>query len=50
MTKNIGKKQFDLFVTDLLVKPPGKPALVPLEDKRPEYNSTESAVNDFSNN
>jgi hypothetical protein len=49
LQKAIGKNTFEIHVTEFLVKPPGKLALVPASDKRPEYSSTESAVNDFSN-
>lgn len=48
MEKTIGKKQFASLLDGLIVKPPGKLALVPESDKRPELNSTESAVADFS--
>ena len=40
----IGKKAVDNLLGDLIEKPPGKPALVPEDDPRPEYNSVE---NDF---
>lgn len=49
LQKMIGKKVFEDIVTPFLIKPPGKPALVPLSDKRPEYNSTEAAKKDFEN-
>lgn len=42
------KKVFDVRVTPYLIKPPGKAALVPLEDKRPELNSVEAAQADFA--
>lgn len=47
MEKTIGKKQFNNLLADLVVKPAGKPALVPETDKRPELNSTASAQADF---
>lgn len=37
--KLIGKKNREL-ITDLVVKPPGKPTLVPESDKRPAINIT----------
>lgn len=47
MTKIMGKKAFDYILEPFIEKPPGKPALVPESDKRPELNSTASAVRDF---
>jgi len=49
MEKAIGKKEFGTLLSDLVVKPSGKPVLVPEEDKRPAINSTQSAVHDFDN-
>lgn len=49
MEKAITKKEFSDLLSDLIVKPAGKPTLVPTSDKRPEWNSTESAISDFSN-
>jgi len=49
MEKKLGKKTFGEYLGELIIKPQGKPTLVPLTDKRPEYSSTESAVNDFIN-
>jgi hypothetical protein len=46
LEKRIGKKEFGALLGDLIVKPPGKPVLVPETDKRPELNSLE---NDFAN-
>lgn len=43
MTGLIGKAVFKEVVEPLLVKPPGKPALVPQADKRAEYSSLEAA-------
>lgn len=48
LEKSIGKGPFNSLLGEYLVKPPGKPALVPESDKRPEYNSTESAALDFA--
>jgi hypothetical protein len=50
MQTAISKKIFEAELSNLIVKPPGKPTLVPESDKRPEYNSTEKAVSDFTNN
>lgn len=49
MEKTIGKKQFTNLLADFVVKPPGKPTLVPETDKRAELNSTASAAVDFGN-
>lgn len=52
MEKLLGKKKFTELLTDagLVIKPPGKPTLVPESDRRPEINSTTSAIEDFKNN
>lgn len=42
--KLIGKKRFDSLCADYIVKPQGKPTLVPSSDKRPEVNT---AAEDF---
>lgn len=49
MEKRIGKKQFAEYLKDLVIKPAGKPTLVPESDKRPEISSVASAIADFSN-
>lgn len=41
LNKLMGKLKFDSILTPLMVKPPGAPALVPIEDKRPEINNEE---------
>lgn len=46
LEKIVGKKQLTEIAGDLIVKPPGKPVLVPETDRRPEINSIES---DFEN-
>lgn len=47
MEKLLGKAAFSEVLGELIVKPPGKPALVPVMDKRPELSSAESAADDF---
>lgn len=42
LEKRIGKKEFKELIGDLVIKPSGKPVLVPETDKRPELNSIES--------
>jgi len=44
MEKYLSKPKFNEILGDLVVKPPGKPTLVPVTDKRPEINT---AKNDF---
>ncbi len=44
MEKLLSKKRFNELLGSYIVKPPGKPTLVPTEDKRPEWDS---AVQDF---
>ncbi|EIJ82102.1 hypothetical protein PB1_04170 [Bacillus methanolicus PB1] len=46
MEKLMGKSKFNEILGGLVMKPPGKPTLVPVSDKRPEMN-TSSAKNDF---
>lgn len=46
MEKLMGKSKFNEVLGGLVMKPPGKPTLVPISDKRPEMN-TSSAINDF---
>ncbi|WP_248893586.1 DUF2800 domain-containing protein [Gardnerella swidsinskii] len=44
----MGKKQFSEILGDLVVKPEGKPTLVPVTDKRPELQVS-TAADDFTN-
>ena len=44
MQKQLGKKRFDELLSGLIVKPQGKPVLVPETDKRPVLNT---AADDF---
>lgn len=46
--KLLGKKNFYPVLGDYVVKPPGKPTLVPESDKRPPMNSIEKAKEEFS--
>lgn len=46
LEKLCGKKNFAAIAKELIYKPAGAPALVPVSDKRAEYNS---AKNDFAN-
>jgi hypothetical protein len=47
MQKLMGKKQFEKILGDLIYKPPGKPTLVPITDKRTAMN-TSNANNEFN--
>lgn len=41
LEKIVGKKKFNELAEGYIIKPPGKPTLVPVEDKRPEIDSAE---------
>ena len=46
MQKLMGKKKFEEILGSLITKPPGKPTLVPVTDKRPTMNVS-NAKTDF---
>ena len=48
MEKVTGRDIFNQLLSKLIIKPAGKPTLVPESDKRPEINTTASAAEDFS--
>jgi hypothetical protein len=48
MEKALGKKEFALYLNDLVIKPQGKPALAPVSDKREELNTVDAARKDFA--
>lgn len=43
LEKDLGKAEFSELCGSYILKPPGKPALVPDEDKRQPYNAAEAA-------
>ena len=47
--KIVGKKRFEEILSDVVVKPQGKPTLVPLEDKRPAIGYNQAQL-DFADN
>lgn len=47
LTRALGKARFSALVEPHVVKPAGKPALVPAGDKRPEIGSAAGAAEDF---
>lgn len=47
LEKLCGKKRFASLLSSVIEKPEGKPALVSLDDKRPEINTKEETKNDF---
>lgn len=48
MEKVVGKKDFGTLLGNLIVKPEGKPTLVPESDRRPEISTADSAKDDFA--
>lgn len=49
MEKLLGKAQFAKLLKDCVVKPQGKPTLVPIDDKREAIGSANNAADDFKN-
>ena len=47
MTKQLGKKKFSELLGDYVIKPPGKPVLVPGSDRRPAWNAAENEFRDY---
>lgn len=47
MEKAVGKKTFGEALSGLVIKPEGKPVLVPETDSRPELNTADAAKKDF---
>lgn len=47
LQKLVKKDDFKVCVEPYLIKPPGAPTVVPLEDNRPEWDSNTAAANDF---
>ena len=43
-----GKKAFNALLGEYVLKPKGKPALVPVTDKREEWSSADNATDDFA--
>ncbi|MEK4449908.1 DUF2800 domain-containing protein [Paenibacillus sp. FSL L8-0506] len=48
MEKAVGKKKFEELLSDLIIKPVGKPTLALEKDPRPELSSAASAAADFN--
>lgn len=48
MEKIVGKKKLVEVLGDLIIKPAGKPVLVPITDKREAINTTEAVKADFA--
>lgn len=50
MTSLLGNKKFEELLGNLVVKPPGKPALVPDSDKRPAMNTAKDDFKESEDN
>lgn len=47
LEKLVTKKKFAELLADVVTKPPGKPTLAPVDDKRPEYDPAAMEFNDL---
>ena len=47
MARQLGKKHFQELLGDYIIKPMGKPVLVPDTDTRPVYNTVEASFKDY---
>lgn len=47
MTKQLGKKRFEELLGAYVIKPPGKPVLVPESDKRPAWSAAKTDFNEY---
>ena len=50
MTQTLGKKRFNELLGELVMKPQGKPTLVPASDKRPAMNTAKEDFTEVENN
>ena len=50
MTQTLGKKRFNELLGELVMKPQGKPTLVPASDKRPAMNTAKEDFTEVDNN
>ena len=48
MTSLLGKKKFEEVLGNYITKPKGKPVLVPINDKRPEYNLAAEVFKEYT--
>ena len=47
LEKLVTKKKFAVLLAGVITKPPGKPALAPVDDKRPECDPAAMEFNDL---
>ena len=50
MQKQLGRKKFDELLSKFIIKPKGKPTLVPDTDERPEFSTAQSDFTEENNN